>query len=340
MGQLQEQLVTGLQQLPGVRAAGFTNFLPAVGATLRYQVRVDGLAGPDQSGNLTVGTRGVSAGYLQALRARLVAGESCPELRFGMTRGRAVLVNRRFVDVYGGGASLVGREMRVPDQKESARIVGVIGDMLDDGAAAPVMPYVYLCMSAGWWPDPSYVVRTEGDPRAVMAAVRQLVRTLDPARPVFGVKPLEDVIGEALDQPRINARLLALFAAAALVLAALGMYGLLMLLVAERRRELGVRMALGAAPIDLIRLVLSGAGRLVVSGMAVGLVLTFAAGHAFRAMLFGVAPHDPRPFRRRVPSDARVSRGDPDPGPQGGIDQPDRGDARGVMARRDLTSDA
>ena len=294
VGQLQEQILTGLQQLPGVRAAGFTNFLPAVGATLRYQVRVDGLAGPDQSGNLTVGTRGVSPGYLQALRARLVAGESCPELRIGITFGRAVMVNRRFVDVYGGGASLVGREMRVPDQKESARIVGVIGDMLDDGAAAPVMPYVYLCMAAGWWPDPSYVVRTEGDPRAVMAAVRQLVRSLDPGRPVFGVKPLDDVIGDSLDQPRINARLLALFAAAALVLAALGMYGLLMLLVAERRRELGVRMALGAAPIDLIRLVLSGAGRLVISGMAVGLVLTFAAGHAFRAMLFGIAPHDPR----------------------------------------------
>ena len=243
-------------------------------------------------------------------------------------------MNRRFVDVYGGGASLIGREMRVPDQKESARIVGVIGDMLDDGAAAPVMPYVYSCMSAGWWPDPSYVVRTEGDPRTVMAAVRQLVRSLDPGRPVFGVKPLDDVIGDSLDQPRINARLLALFAAAALVLAALGMYGLLMLVVAERRRELGVRMALGAAPIDLIRLVLSGAGRLVISGMAVGLVLTFAAGHAFRAMLVGVAPHDPRALlRRRSRAGARVSRGDPDPGPQGGVGQSDRGDARGVMAR-------
>jgi putative ABC transport system permease protein len=307
VGQLQEQILIGLQQLPGVRAAGFTNFLPAGGATLRYQVRVDGLAGPDQSGNLTVGMRGVSAGYLQALRTQLVAGESCPELRIGMSYGRAVLVNRRFVDMYSGSASLIGREMRVAQLKESARIVGVIGNMLEDGAAAPVMPYIYMCMGAGWWPDPSYVVRAEGDPRTAIAAVRQLVRTLDPARPMFGVKPLEDVIGDSLEQPRSNARLLALFAAAALALAALGMYGLLMLLVAERRRELGVRMALGAAPIDLIRLVLSGAGRLVISGMAVGLVLTFAAGHAFRTMLFGVAPHDPRALAAGVLALALVS---------------------------------
>jgi putative ABC transport system permease protein len=293
VGQLQQQIRTGLQQLPGVQAAGFTNFLPAGGATLRYEVRVDGVAGPGEDGKLTVGTRSVSAGYLEALRVGLVAGEWCPDLQLGVTQGRSVIVNRRFVDLYGGGTSLVGRQLRL-EQFPPSRIVGVIGNVLEDGASAPVMPYIYMCVGAGWWPDPSYVVRAEGDPRTVIAAVRHLVRSLDPGRPVFGIKMLDEVIGDGLEQPRINARLLALFAAAALGLAALGMYGLLMLLVAERRRELGVRMALGASPLDLIRLVLTGASRLVVSGMAVGLVLTLAAGHAFRAMLFGVAPHDPR----------------------------------------------
>jgi putative ABC transport system permease protein len=294
VGQLQQQIVAGLPQLPGVRAAGFVNFLPAGGARLRYQVRVDGVAGPGEDGKLTVGTRSVSAGYFEALRVGLAAGESCPELRLGVTQGHAALVNRRFVDLYGNGSSLVGRELRFPDLTQPSRIVGVIGNVLEDGAAAPVMPYVYLCVGAGWWPDPSYVVRADGDPRAAIAAVRQLVRSLAPGRPVFGIKMLDEVIGDGLEQPRINARLLALFAAAALGLAALGMYGLLMLLVAERRRELGVRMALGATPIDLIRLVLTGASRLVISGMAAGVLLTLAAGHAFRAMLFGVAPHDPR----------------------------------------------
>jgi putative ABC transport system permease protein len=293
VAQLQHQILTGLQQLPGVRAAGFANFLPAGGATLRYQVRVDGVAGPGKDGKLTVGTRRVSGGYLQALQVGLVAGEWCPDLQLGMTSGHSVIVNRRFVDLYGGGTSLVGRQLRL-EQFPPSRIVGVIGNVLEDGASAPVMPYIYMCVGAGWWPDPSYVVRADGDPRPVIAGVRQLVRSLDPGRPVFGIKMLDEVIGDGLEQPRINARLLALFAAAALGLAALGMYGLLMLLVAERRRELGVRMALGASPLDLIRLILTGASRLVVSGMAVGLVLTLAAGHTFRAMLFGVAPHDPR----------------------------------------------
>jgi putative ABC transport system permease protein len=295
IGQLQEKILTGLQQLPGVKAAGFTNFLPASGATLRYQVRVDGLAGPNEDGSLTVGSRSVTAGYLQALRVPLLAGEWCPKFETAFaTTGRTVMVNRRFVDVYAAGGSVIGREMRMEQFNNSMRIIGVIGNMLEDGAAAPAAPFIYTCVGGGWWPDPSYVVRSEGDPRATIAAVRQLVRSVAPTRPIFALKPLGEVIDESLEQPRINARLLALFAAAALSLAALGMYGLLMLFVAERRRELGVRMALGAAPADLIRLVVAGASRLVISGLAIGLVLTLAAGHAFRTMLFGVAPHDPR----------------------------------------------
>jgi len=107
------------------------------------------------------------------------------------------------------------------------------------------------------------------------------------------VKPLTDVMDATLDQPRLNAAALGTFAAAALVLAALGLYGLLMLLVAERRRELGVRMALGASPRDLVRVVVLGAGRLVAAGLATGLVLTLATGSLLRALLFGVGPYDP-----------------------------------------------
>jgi ABC-type antimicrobial peptide transport system permease subunit len=111
---------------------------------------------------------------------------------------------------------------------------------------------------------------------------------------VFGLMPLSDVVDAALDQPRLNATALGTFAAAAVVLAGLGLYGLLMLLVAQRRRELGVRLALGATPRDLVRVVVGGAGRLVAAGVGVGLVLTLLAGHLLRAMLFGVGPYDPR----------------------------------------------
>src|SRR5438034_205458 len=126
-----------------------------------------------------------------------------------------------------------------------------------------------------------------------MAQVREIVRSLDPSRAVFGVKPVADVIAGALDQPRLNARLLVLFAAAALALASLGLYSLLTLLVTERRRELGVRMALGAAPSEVWWLVLAGAARLVAAGLVAGFVLMLAAGRVLGAVLVGVCSLDP-----------------------------------------------
>ena len=294
IGQLQERLVAELQQLPGVRAAGFTNFFPATSATLRYQVHVDGIAGPETDGNLTVGTRSISPGYLKALQVPLVAGEWCPDVRANPGAPRNAMVNSKFVDVYADGRNLIGRNLSIMQQGGAWRIVGTVANIIEDGPSAPAAPYVYICMPAGGWPDPEYVVRAEGDPRLVMTSVRQLVRSLDSARPVFGVRGVDEIIGASLDQPRVNARLLTTFAGAALALAALGLYGLLTLLIADRRRELGVRIALGASSGDLVRLVLAGAGRLIVLGIAGGLALTFAAGQALRAVLFGVTAHDPR----------------------------------------------
>jgi predicted permease len=307
IAQLQVRLVTELQQLPGVRDAGYTNFFPATGATLRYQVRVEGLAGPETDGNLTVGERTVTPGYLKALRIPLVAGEWCPEVQAGAAAPRTAMVNARFVDMYAGGQNLIGRNLIVLQGGSGWRIVGTVANIIEDGPAAPAAPYVYICMPAGGWPDPEYVVRAEGDPRVLMTLVRQLVRSLDPTRPLFGVQTVDEIIGASLDQPRLNARFLAAFAAAALALAALGLYGLLTLFVADRRRELGVRMALGASSGDLVRLVLAGAGRLIVIGIAGGLVLTFAASQALRTMLFGVTVHDPRSLAGGVLALAIVS---------------------------------
>jgi putative ABC transport system permease protein len=307
IGQLQERLVEELQQLPGVRAAGFTNFFPATGATLRYQVRVEGLAGPETDGNLTVGTRTVTPGYLKALQVPLVAGEWCPEVRTGPSAQRTAMVNARFVDVYASGQNLIGRNVIGAEDIGSWRIVGTLGNIIEDGPSAPAAPYVYICRPAGSWPDPEYVVRADGDPRVLMASIRQLVRSLDSARPVFGVRRVDEIIGASLDQARLNARFLTVFAAAALALAAVGLYGLLTLLIADRRRELGVRMALGASRGDLVRLVLAGAGRLIALGMAGGLILTFAASQVLQTLLFGVTAHDPRALAAGVLALAIVS---------------------------------
>ena len=323
VGQLQERLVAGLQQLPGVKAAGFANFFPATGATLRYEVQVQGIAGPEADGQLTVGERTVTPGFLKALQVPLLAGEWCPEVRSGPNAARTVMVNARFVDLYAGGRSVIGRNLSISQMGDVGRIVGTIGNMIEDGPSAPAAPYVYVCMPAGGWPDPEYVVRTQGDPRAVMTMVRELVRSLDATRPLFGVRSVESIIGESLDQPRLNARFLTAFAGAALALAALGLYGLLTLLVADRRKELGVRIALGASSGDLVRLVLAGAGRLIALGIAAGLFLMFLVepGASQSALRRDDARYA-RACRRRRGVGDRVDARDRDSRSSGGEDQP------------------
>ena len=293
VGQLQERLLAALQGMPGVRAAGYANFLPAGGARLRSQIAVDGIASAEAGGLLTVGTRTVSPGYMKALAIPLLSGAWCPEVRTGSTT-LAAMVNRRFVEQFAPGQNVIGRRFGFNQDKRPWQIVGIVGDVLEDGPAAPAVPYVYACLPAGSWPDPEYALRAAGDPRLLLPTIRGIVKSLDSSRPVFGARMLAEVIDGTLDQPRLNAQAIATFAAAALVLAAIGLYGLLTLLVTERRRELGVRMALGASPRDLVEVVIAGAGRLVAAGIATGLLLTLGAGYLLRTVLFGVAPYDPR----------------------------------------------
>jgi ABC-type lipoprotein release transport system permease subunit len=150
---------------------------------------------------------------------------------------------------------------------------------------------VYVCTAAGWWPDPEYVARTS-NPRAFAADLRRLVRELDATRAIFGLRPLQDVLEAALGQPRLDAALLGSFAAAAVTLAAIGLYSLFMLVVSERAREIAVRLAIGAAPREMIRLVMTGAGRLFAAGVVLGVGLTAAADRVLRGVLFGVSPLD------------------------------------------------
>ena len=224
--------------------------------------------------------------------ATLVAGTWCPELRHDLKAPLKAMVNRTFADRF--GPDLVGRHVMFDQygQPPGNEIVGIVGDLGEDGPAAGRAPYVYACATAGGWPDPEYVVRTRSDPRAIMSAVRAIVHRLEPNRAIFGVREVNSVIAGALDEPRLNASMLMIFATAAVALASLGLYSLLMLFVSERTREMGVRIALGATPGQVVAMILAGAGRLLVSGVAIGLVLMGAGARVLNAALFGVSPLD------------------------------------------------
>lgn len=298
IGRMQLKILSELERFPGVEAAGMTNFLPATGATLNYQIVLEGLAQTEEHGTYTVGERTVSVGYLKALKIPLLAGSWCPAvepLKNDAPTPAKALVNRRFVELYAGGQNVVGRHYRFAQNgvlQSPDEIVGVIGDAREDGLAASASPYIYTCQAAGSWPDPEYVVRTKGDPRALLQQIRQIVHGIEPNRAVFGVKLLDTVVEDALEQPRLNTRFVAMFASAAMLLASVGLYSLISLIVTARTREIGVRIALGANRLQIMRLIFAGAAQLLVAGIVAGLALTLGAERLIKSVLFGVSPLD------------------------------------------------
>jgi putative ABC transport system permease protein len=296
VGRMQERLIAELGRLPGVQAAGLTNFLPATGATLRFEAALEGASGDADTGKTLVGERTLGGDYIQALRIPVLQGHACPELRMDFKAPTKALVNQRFVDRFANGASVIGRHLSFGRQVpgNGSEIVGVVADAKEDGLDAPAYPYVYDCLSAGSWPDPEYVVRTAGDPRAIMAAVRQVVRNIAPNRAVFGVQTLQRSMETSLNTPRLSAEVLALFAATALVLAAVGLYSLVMLAITAQTKEIGLRVALGAEPSRIVAGVIYDAAKPVLLGLAAGSVLAAVAlnAKAVRSALFGVGITD------------------------------------------------
>lgn len=301
IGRLQQQIIEELQRLPSVEAAGFTSFLPATGATLNFPIALEGAGQTQDNGPFMAGQRTATSGYLAALHVPLLAGEWCPPLEpFKFNSSIKAVVNHRFVELYSKHQNVVGRWYSytlssIPNAPHN-QIVGVVGDVTEDGLNVAPAPYIYDCPTAGSWPDPEYVVRARGGERAarsLMEEVRQIVHRIDPQRAVFGMKMLDTLLDDALEQPRLNAGLLALFAAAALLLASVGLYSLIALLVTARTREIGVRIALGADAWAIMRLVLAGAGKLVSAGLGLGLAMAMASERVLRTTLFGVSPLDP-----------------------------------------------
>lgn len=290
VGQLQEAIVTGLERLPDVEAVGIASFLPIGGAPWRHVVTVDGVSPAEPSETLTAGQRSVSAGYLRAIRVPLLAGDWCPPFR--TTDGpRTVMANEVFARRFPQRERLIGQTLRMAETGATYMIVGILGNVAEDGAAVTASPYLYVCARPGDWPDPEYVVRAK-DPTTFAHGLRPFVRGIDPARAVFSLRSVAEVLASATDEPRISMGLTAAFAAAAMLLAGTGLYGLFALIVGERRREMGVRLALGAAPAQLARLVWSAAGRLLAVGMIAGFGLTAGAGQWLHSLLFGVSPWD------------------------------------------------
>jgi predicted permease len=293
-------LTTGLADrlgaLPGVEALSYTENGLFLGTEAAYSVgvpgfeareRLDSIAYNDQAGPGFAGTIGA-----QILRGR----DFTEEDRVGAPL--VVLVNETFARFYFGDESPVGTTIRVSDST-FAEVIGVIADVRDRSLTDPARRRVYVAMLQRPFGDPGalrYVIRTSGDPAALIPSVRQAVAAHDPDLPIEELTPLSSLMRQSIREERLLARLASLFGGVALALAAIGLYGVISYAVTMRTSEIGLRVALGAQRGSVIRMILRDALLLVGIGIAVGVPLTLGASRVIRNQLHGVETTDPVSF--------------------------------------------
>jgi putative ABC transport system permease protein len=296
------ELVERVQSLPGVRAAGVADYLPMTLTGSAGFFEIEGRPVPPGGERPSSWTSVVGGDYFQAMGIPLRRGRLPGAGDTEKTRPVFVideeLARRFWPDKDPIGAHLVwGRQKYPPSSGEGGKpageIVGVVGSVHWIGMATRPQATTYF-----WFPqDPgrqiSIVVRTAGDPAALAGLMAAQVREIDPSQPVAEVRAMREYVSADLAQPRFTMLLLGTFASAALVLAAIGLYGVIAFSVAQRTREIGVRVALGAQHRDIVRLVMRRGILLTGSGLAIGIGGAIALGRLVAGLLYGVRPADP-----------------------------------------------
>ena len=287
-----ERVVTRVREVPGVTGAGFINRLPLGGQIQFGAVVVDGRETP-----IETSWRSIGGDYFQALRIPLRAGRAF-DARDTPASPAVGVVDERIASALGvAPASLVGRRFRmdVPDMPW-VEIVGVAGHVRDEGLDRDGRPLVYWPYAQRAQDRLAMVVRGTIDPNALIGPVQAAIHEIDPNQPLYDVRPMTTVVERSLDRYRLNAVLTGAFGVVALTLAGAGLFGLLASLADRRRREFGVRLALGATASQLARIVVREGLSRTAAGLAVGLAVAALAAGTVRALLFDVAPLEPRAF--------------------------------------------
>jgi putative ABC transport system permease protein len=242
-------------------------------------------------------SRSVSSGYFRTLHISVLRGDTCSSDP-AVPVFSSALVTRSFADRYFPSEDPMGHEFVSPGQlsNRTTKIVGVVGDVREGGFLKHPEPLIYWCGYNPYWPDQRFLVRISPDRQVSMTAVREALREIEPGRAVYAEHSLTNLLSTSLSPQRLNAILLALFAATALLLAALGLYGVLSQLVSARRREIGVRMALGARPARILSAVVAQAAALTGLGIAAGLCASLVLARFMANLVFGVSVRDPVTF--------------------------------------------
>jgi predicted permease len=284
-----------IQSLPGVKSASLINSVPFAMMFIQGDFEIEGRPKP----TLNVGIPKIDADYFKTMGIPLLAGR---EFTASDTAAapKVAIVSERIVREYfpGGPGEALGRRVRLWGNTEWLSVVGVVADIRQRGLAQDVQPMIYAPFQqerSGLVRFVSFVVRTP-TPGSVVEGVRAEIRRAAPDLPIESTVTMDEAVAASVAQPRFRMWLLVLFAITATLIATCGIYGLMAYAVTQRRREIGVRMALGAQPRDVLRLVLTRALRIVVAGLIVGLAGAVGVTRVLQTFLFGVTPTDPIAF--------------------------------------------
>jgi predicted permease len=302
------ELIRRLRQLPGVKFAGMTDFLPASGGNSSTVIDAEGCVAP-KSGGMNLATQvTVEGDYLQAIGVPLLSGRYFNPADTADTQLVAI-VNHKLAERCWPGSNPVGKRLRLGLQEAKIPWLTVVGEVADVKEASPdepgkqqyYMPVEQYEKSIGPFGSPtdltgnggSVVVRTATEPVRMANILRATVRSIDPQLPLAQVQSMERAVSNSEAPRRFNTVVISAFAIAAVLLAALGIYGVIAFSTALRTQEMAIRMALGSQRAGILRLVFASAAKVAMLGCAIGLLGVAAASRLLGSFLFGVSPFDP-----------------------------------------------
>lgn len=296
MAAFADAVLERMRALPGIASAGSTNILPLSGGELVYSLQFEGRPARGAGAEASAQAFSVSPSYLEAMQIPVVRGRAFTVWdRAGAPR--VTMINQAFAARYFPGENPIGRRIVIQNGPDAWReIVGIVGDVKLLELADSTQPQCYEPLAQMPTRTLTFVVRTAGTPTDLAASLRAAVQAVDPAQPVSRFQPLSALLANSLGRQRFALTLFAVFASAALLLAAIGVYGVMAWMVTRRTAEFGVRFALGAQRSEVLRLVFADGGRLVLAGAACGFAAALALARFLSSLLFEISPRDPATF--------------------------------------------
>jgi predicted permease len=283
-----------LRALPGVTHAALTNPLPLAGGGNQTSYLPEGLPDPGPGKRFSTENNAASRDYFETMRIPLVRGRLFTDQEKA-DEPRVILIDTKFAETHFAGQDPVGKRIMVgnPASPTYLTIIGVVGHVENYGIGQDTrvqLYYPYRQVPPGFV---SFVLRTTMDPAALTPSIRTAMRELEPTLPVFAIRTMDEIFDVSVTNQRIMLTLLSIFAGLALLLAAIGLYGVLNYIVGQRTREVGIRMALGATATSVRQLMLGQGLRLAAIGLGLGLLACLGVARLMGSMLYGVSPYDP-----------------------------------------------